>query len=311
MKFGLPESICEVELSGTSNIQNWTQLQWTTDLSFTTPDVTTTLQLYNYNSSQYPTSGDGYMTDTIGQTDTTKNQKITTTPTNFRDTNGNWKMKIKGTKIADVPFELKIDWMEFKATTTGAYRLNINNDFATGLSADSREGVHSLEMLIRYNVTEASERWFLKAYNWAAASFSDIGFNTTGGSQPALGEWNEYAIAVTGNWADYVRDDGVVRVEFFDAGLSTNQTLVGIDFLGVRTLVSGTLLEVKNPSPLTIHIVAVWITDATTHQRYSADFFLNSGEVAEHIHMDISLPQGAFIAKVITERGNTAVFSSD
>jgi len=250
------------------------------------------------------------MTATIGQADTTKSQQITTAPVNFRDANGNWKIKITATKTTDVPFELKIDWVELKATTADVYRLNISNDFATGLSADSREGINNLEILIRYNVTENAEKWFLKAYNWAAASFSDAGFNTTGGSQPALGNWTDYAVAVTGNWGDYVNDEGIIRLAFFDEGLNTNQTIVGIDFLGVRTLTNGTLLKIKNSSPLTIHIVAVWIADATTHQRYSADLFLNSGETAEYIRMDVGLPQNAFVAKVVTERGNIAVFSS-
>ena len=190
----------EVEFSGTSNTQNWTQLDWTTDLSFTTPDVTTTLQLYNYNASQYPASGDGYITDTVGQTDTTKSQMITDAPMNFRNDSGNWTIKITGTKITNTPFELKMDWVEFKATTSDVYRLNINNDYTIDLSTYPRNHIHGIEILIRYNPTEDAERWFLKAYNWATASFSDAGFNVTGGSQPTRNEWNEYAITVTGNW---------------------------------------------------------------------------------------------------------------
>lgn len=113
---------CEVEFSGTSDTQSWTQLDWAADLSFTTPDVTTTLQLYNYAASQYPTSGDGYITDTIGQTDATKTQTITTIPTHFRDAAGDWAMKIKGTKATDTPFDLQVDLIEFN--TTG----NMTND---------------------------------------------------------------------------------------------------------------------------------------------------------------------------------------
>jgi hypothetical protein len=301
----------EAEFSGISNTQNWTQLEWTTDLSFTTPGVTTTLQLYNYNASQYPTSGDGHITDTIGQTDTTKNQTITATPTNFRDTNGNWKIKIKGTKTTYTQFELKVDWIEFKATTSNVYRLNISNDFAIDLLTYPREYLHGIEILIRYNATENAERWFLKAYNWTASTFSDTGFNITGGSQPTVGEWNEYAIAVTNNWADYVSNDGVMRIEFFDEGISTNQTIVGIDFFGARAIMDATRLDIKNSSPLTLRIVAVWITNTTIHQRYSANLFMNSGESATYIRADINLPQDVFIAKVVTERGNIAVFSKD
>jgi hypothetical protein len=204
-----------------------------------------------------------------------------------------------------------MDWAEFKATTSDVYSLNISNDYSIDLSIYPREYINGIEVLIRYNATEDAERWFLKAYNWSASTFSDTGFNTTAGSQPTLGEWNEYAIAVTDGWTDYVNDEGVMRIEFSDEGLSTNQTMVGIDFLAVRTIIDGTRLDLKNSSPLSLHIVAVWITNSASHQRYSANLFLNSGESTTYIRSDITLPSDFDLAKVVTERGNSAVFSED
>jgi hypothetical protein len=310
-KLPLLAQTVEVEFSGTSNTQNWTQLEWTTDLSFTTADVTTTLQLYNYNASQYPASGDGYMADSIGQNDVTKNQTITDNSAYYRDASGNWKIKITGTKATDTQFELKIDWIEFKVTTSDVYRLIIDNNFAIDLSTYPRNYINGIEILIRYNPTEDAERWFLKAYNWTTDTFSDTGFNTTEGNQPTLDEWNEYAIAVTDNWTDYVNDEGVMRIQFLDEGLSTNQTVVGIDFFGARAIIDGARLDLKNSSPLSLRIVAIWITNSTAHHRYSADLFMNSGESTTYIRADIILPQDAFLAKVVTERGNIAVFSND
>jgi Na+-transporting NADH:ubiquinone oxidoreductase subunit NqrC len=74
---------------------------------------------------------------------------------------------------------------------------------------------------------------------------------------------------------------------------------------------SGTSMDIKNTGPLSLHIVAVWISTSTTHQRYDADLFLNSGESVTYIRADIEFPKDAFVAKVITERGNVAVFSED
>jgi hypothetical protein len=273
--------------------------------------VATTLQLYDYDASQYPTSGDGFMVDTIGQADVTKNQTITAAPTNFRDADGNWKIKVTGTIATATQFELKMDWAEFKATTSDVYRLNVSNDFTLDLSTYPSDYIEGIEVLIRYNATEDAERWFLKAYNWATYAFSDVGFNNSAGSLVTLGEWNEYAVAVTGNWADYVNDEGVVRIEFSDEGLSANQTEVGIDFLGVRAVIDGTSFELKNSSPLSLHIVAVWITGSASHQRFSADLFLNSGESTTYIRADVTLPSDFLLAKVVTERGNSAVFSED
>ena len=74
---------------------------------------------------------------------------------------------------------------------------------------------------------------------------------------------------------------------------------------------SGTSMDIKNTGLLSLHIVAVWISTSTTHQRYDADLFLNSGESVTYIRADIEFPKGAFVAKVITERGNVAVFSEN
>jgi Na+-transporting NADH:ubiquinone oxidoreductase subunit NqrC len=71
---------------------------------------------------------------------------------------------------------------------------------------------------------------------------------------------------------------------------------------------SGTNMDIKNTGPLSLHIVAVWIS-TSTHQRYDADLFLNSGESVTYFRDDIEFPKGAFVAKVVTERGNVAVFS--
>lgn len=301
----------EVEFSGSSNTDAWMQLDWTVDSSFTSTAVTATFQLYNYQSSQYPTSGDGYMTDVIGTTDVAKNQAIASNPAAYRDANGNWKMKITGVKGTTAQFELKADWVEYKIMTSDIYQLDINNSFAIDLSEYPLDYVHGFEMLVRYNVTANAEKWFLKAFNWNTSTFSDAGFNNTGGNQPFLNDWTDYATNVTGNWRDYVKDDGTLLVEFLDEGLNATRSLVEIDFFGVRAVTDGTSLQLENSGPSTIHIVALWIVNSTNHQRYDTNLFINSGEEATYLRVDISIPQGDFIAKVATERGNIAVFRGE
>jgi len=299
----------EVEFTGMSNTQSWTQLGWTVDSSFTTEGVPTTFQLYNYQTASYPTTGDGYMSDMIGQTDTMKNQTITSSPTNFRDSSGNWKIKIKGVKATDTQFELRVDWVEFKATTSDSYRLSISDSFSIDLTTYPPSYIQGIEIIIRYSVSEAGEKWFLKAYNWTSSSFSDVGFNNTGGNQPVLNEWNDYAISLTDNWMSYEKDNGTILIEFLDEGLTTNQTIIGIDFFSVRAIIDGVRFDLANSSPLTTHIIALWMLNSTSHQRYDANLFMNSGEEAVYIRADIRLPSAAFIAKVVTERGNLAVFA--
>jgi len=301
----------EVEFSGSSSTDSWTQLDWTVDSSFTTTAVTATFQLYNSQSGQYPTSGDGYMTDVIGTTDVTKNQTITSDPTAYRDSNGNWKIRIKGVKATTAQFELKTDWVEYRITTSDIYRLDINNSFTIDVSTYPLDYVHGFEILVRYNVTANAEKRFLKAFNWNTANFSDTGFNNTGGNQPLLNDWNDYAINVTDNWRDYVKDDGTLLVEFLDEGLNSTRSLAEIDFFGVRAVTDGTILQLKNSGPSTTHIVALWMINSTNHQRYDANLFINSGEEVSFLRVDISLPQGELIVKIATERGNLAVFRGE
>jgi len=304
----------QVELTGSSNTQNWHSLTWTSNSAFTAANVDATLQLYNYDTGQYPASGDGYIAYTSSSTpstDETGSQAVVANPTYYRDSLGAWKIMITGVKDAASPFDLKLDWVEFKSSVAGIYRLDVINTYRIDLQTCPLDYVQGIEISLRYNVLISDEKWFLKAYNWETSSFSDIGFNDTGGSQPALNQWNEYAINVTGAWADYVAENGTIVIKFVDEGLSTNQAVVGIDFLAVRAIIDGISLDVKNSSPLSIHIVAVWITNSTAHQRYSADLFLNSGETATYIRADIQMPQELLLAKVVTERGNTAVFSED
>jgi hypothetical protein len=78
-----------------------------------------------------------------------------------------------------------------------------------------------------------------------------------------------------------------------------------------RTAPDGISIDIKNTGAVSLHIVAVWVTNSTLHQRYSANVFVNAGESIMYNRTDITVPQGVFLAKVVTERGNIAVFSED
>jgi Na+-transporting NADH:ubiquinone oxidoreductase subunit NqrC len=78
-----------------------------------------------------------------------------------------------------------------------------------------------------------------------------------------------------------------------------------------KTEPTGIRMDIKNTGPIGLHIVAVWVSNSTVHQRYDADVFLNAGESVIYIRADITVPQGTLLAKIVTERGNLAVFSED
>jgi hypothetical protein len=302
------EEKVEIEFTGTSDTNLWMNLTWTVNTCFTVDNVAATFQLYNYQAGEYPTSGDGYNSTIIGTEEVNITQSITANPMAFKDTEGNWKMKITGTKATATPFILKVDWIELKATLSNIYRLEISNDFTIDLSTYPLDYVYGIEIMVRYNVSEAAERWFIKAYDWASESFSDESFNNTGGNMPASGEWNNYAVSINENWTRYIRGDGTMLIMFCDEGASENQTFLHLDFIGMRVILNGIRLDIKNGGATTAHIVSLWIINASHHLRYDADFFINSGENATYIRVDIAPPAGNFTVKIVTERGNIDTF---
>ena len=302
------EEKVEIEFTGTSDTNLWMNLAWTVNTCFTADNVAATFQLYNYQAGEYPTSGDGHNSTIIGREEVNITQSITANPMAFKDAEGNWKMKITGTKATAVPFIFKVDLIELKATLSNIYRLEISNIFTIDLSKYPLDYVYGVEIMVRYNVSEVAERWFVKAYDWASEGYSDTGFNSTEGNQPALNEWNNYAISIGEDWTRYIRSDGVIQIMFCDEGTSENQTLLHLDFIGVRVIVNGIRLDIRNSGATTAHIVSLWIINATHHMYYDADLFINSGESATYIRIDIAPPAGNFTVKIVTERGNIDTF---
>ena len=73
--------------------------------------------------------------------------------------------------------------------------------------------------------------------------------------------------------------------------------------------VTGSQFTFENDGGLTVHLVSLWIINSTDHQRYDISVFVNSAETKNYLRDDISLPTGSYTVKVVTERGNTAVYS--
>jgi hypothetical protein len=199
--------------------------------------------------------------------------------------------------------------VEYKKVVPDLYYLDAANSYTLDLDVNQMAHISNLTVQFSYNVTDAGTRWMVKAYNWTTSSFSNSGFNDTTGIQPTVaGQWNNYSLTMP---SGYMASNGTVQLKFFNAAADGNQTTVGVDFLGVRAVMDGGedwLLE--NLSPQTIHVVAVWLTNSTLHQRHNKDVFINSGETNSALFNDVSLPAGSYMAKVVTERGNTAVLTA-
>ena len=78
---------------------------------------------------------------------------------------------------------------------------------------------------------------------------------------------------------------------------------------GVTNATYGSQYTIKNEGGLTVHLVSLWINNATLHQHYSINVYVNAAETKTYLREDIPLPAGSYTVKVVTERGNTAVYS--
>jgi hypothetical protein len=140
------------------------------------------------------------------------------------------------------------------------------------------------------------------------ATYSNSGFNSTVGHTPTTG-WDYYAVNLMDVWQNYVHSNGTINVKLVDEGADSDQTSVDIDFLGVRVKTHGTQCTFQNNGGLTVHLVSLWIINSTDHQHYDISLFVNSAETKNYLRDDITLPTGSYTVKVVTERGNTAVYS--
>jgi len=187
--------------------------------------------------------------------------------------------------------------------------LEIVGVFAIGLSTYPLTYIQTVEIQLKYNGSDTGENWYLKAYNWTAMAYSDSGFNNTSGHTPTTG-WDTYAVNLTDKWRSYVNDSGVMYVKLQDNQADVNQTTIDIDFLAVRVVIDGAKFTFENKEALTSHLVSLWINNSTLHQRYDMNIFINSADTTSYIRSDITLPSTPYTVKVVTERGNAAVFTS-
>ena len=194
-----------------------------------------------------------------------------------------------------------------KGGSVSSNLLDINGAFVIDLGTHPPGDIKSVEIHLRFRTDDSGEKWYLKAYNEETSTYSATGFNTTAGYTPTIG-WDYYAVEITDGWQNYVQGDGTITVKLVDEGGDSRQTAVWIDFLGVRVKEYGTQCSFQNVGGLTVHLVSLWITNSTDHQRYDIDIYVNSANTEVYIRDDIILPT-EYTVKVVTERGNMAVYS--
>jgi hypothetical protein len=186
-------------------------------------------------------------------------------------------------------------------------RLELDGNFRIDLSTYPLSRINSLEVQLLYRSSDPGEKWYIKAYDWTASAYSDNGFNYTLGDLPTT-TWEYYSVNLTNQWSGYVSGNGTVNIKVSDYGIDQSKTTIDIDFLAVRADITGTVFVFQNSGSVTAHLVSLWIDNSTLHQRYDLNLYVNSGDIVSYVKFDLNLPEKPFIIKIVTERGNTAVF---
>ncbi len=216
---------------------------------------------------------------------------------------------VSAQKLDSAAVRITTVWVVVNYNPTGSnYTLDMNGTFTLDLATYPLSYIQTVEVQLRYRANDTSENWYFKAYNWTALAYSDSGFNDTSGHKPS-GGWDTYAVNLTDRWLSYVNSSGVVYLKLQDNLEDANQTTIDIDFLGVRVKIDGTRFTFKNDGSVTLHLVSLWIINSSLHQHYEMDVVVNSAETYSYIRADIGLPSGSYTAKVVTERGNKAIYS--
>jgi hypothetical protein len=203
----------EVEFTGSSNTFSWTQLVWTVDSAWTTDSVTVTIQVYNYTLGGYPTSGNGYNSYTssaTANTDETKNQTITTNPTQFRNATGYWRLRVRGVKSTTAQFDFKADWSEFKPSYYNQY--SVSTEFMLSVTTNTPTQLN-FTVVSEYDVSSVSVT--MQVWNYSASAYATSGegylvYSSSGSNETKLLCINTYPQHFSSSGSAKIRLAGVL-----------------------------------------------------------------------------------------------------
>ncbi|NWF87179.1 hypothetical protein HXY32_05160 [Candidatus Bathyarchaeota archaeon] len=151
----------------------------------------------------------------------------------------------------------------------------------------------------------------LQLYNYTLDDYSTSGngyIAYTSNSTPNINENKNQTITV--NPAHFRNATGQWRMKIRGVKATDTQFDLRVDLIEYKVTEIATRFTFKNKGSLTTHLVSLWIINSTVHKHYNINVFVNSGEILSYDDVNTVLPNGEYIAKVVTQRGNIAVFTN-
>ncbi|MBS7635856.1 hypothetical protein KEJ37_00685 [Candidatus Bathyarchaeota archaeon] len=293
----------EIEFRGNVTLASWTQITLAVDSSSTSDTVTAVFQLYDYQAGRYSEVGeDGYASSIIGTNDFLLTKNITSNINRYIDYNGGWRLKVTCVKSTSTSFNFKADLIELKFSiqNDSDFTLSIIGEFTANIRNFLPSSIRFINVSLRVKASDNFEALILKAYNQISRQRDII-------AQIDISSAFKYYNVTLPDWQSYIDNNGTLKLIITDSGPDATQTTIYLDFFGVQIIFNGVLVSIRNIGVTTVHIVSIWVINATHHIRYEENRFLNSGETAYYIREDIYWPKGIYMVKVTTGAGNIAV----
>ncbi len=169
--------ISEVEFVGTSNDYNWAELSMVVDSSWTAGYVSVCIQVYDYQYNLYPSSGQAcasYMSSDTADTEELYIMNITSNPSYYKNSTANWKVRIKGvrnTSVQPVPFDFKVDHVEFKPTHYTEH--TVSTEFLFSSLTPNTPAQLNFTIVSHYSLAGVSVT--AQAWNYSASAYATSG----------------------------------------------------------------------------------------------------------------------------------------
>ncbi len=185
--------VSEVEFVGISNDYNWADLSIAVDSSWTAGYVSVCIQIYDYQYHLYPSSGQAYASYTSSGTPDTEELytlNIASDPSHYKNSTANWKVRMKGvrnTSVQPVPFEFKVDHVEFKPTHYTEH--TVSTEFLFSSLTPNTPAQLNFTVVSHYSLADVSvtvQAWDYSASAYATSGQGYLQYVSTGTNETAL-----------------------------------------------------------------------------------------------------------------------------
>jgi hypothetical protein len=159
-----------------------------------------------------------------------------------------------------------------------------------------------------WSTSNVSVTFQLFDYNLGSYPASGDGFISYNSSMyPYVDEAENQTI--TANPTYFHDTSGQWRIKVTGVKNSSAQFDLEVDLVELQPPSGGPYFIFRNSGTMTSHIVSLWVINSSLHRQYDVNIYLNSGQGLVFYRDDVGIPSGQYTVRIVTDKGNLAVFS--